>query len=52
MEGKSKAHRPTTPVDVKKTSPSKTKVNKSSPPSVQDSPSITPLHSDADRGMS
>ncbi|KAK7478923.1 hypothetical protein BaRGS_00029790 [Batillaria attramentaria] len=50
IEGSSKANRPATPVDPKKTSPSKSKNNnsKSSPPSVRDSPSITPLHSEAD----
>lgn len=48
IEGSSRANRPSTPVDPKKASPSKGKNTKSSPPSVRDSPSITPLHSEAD----
>lgn len=49
-EGSSKAHRPATPVDMKKTSPSKSKPTKNSPPSMHNSPSITPLPSDTDKG--
>lgn len=50
IEGSSKTHRPSTPVDPKKTSPSKSKHTKNnSPPSVRDSPSITPLHSESDK---
>ncbi|XP_025096469.1 ELL-associated factor 1-like isoform X2 [Pomacea canaliculata] len=49
FEGSGKNHRPTTPVDAKKSSPSKGKNSKSSPSSMRDSPSITPLHSDADK---
>lgn len=45
-----KVHRPATPVEVKKTSPSKSKNSKSSPPLSLDSPSITPLPSDGDKG--
>ncbi|KAK7110499.1 ELL-associated factor 1-like [Littorina saxatilis] len=44
-----KVHRPATPVEVKKTSPSKSKNSKSSPPLSLDSPSITPLPSDGDK---
>ncbi|KAL8579986.1 hypothetical protein ACOMHN_054108 [Nucella lapillus] len=52
VEGSTKAHRPTTPVDTKKTSPSnsKTKAAKNSPPSMHNSPSIIPLLSDNDKG--
>lgn len=52
-EGSSKVARPTTPVDAKKTSPSKSKggavaVTKSNSP-LLDSPAITPLPSDTDK---
>ena len=61
-EGSSKAHRPSTPVEVKKNSPSKSKGESKSttdskadskvPKSVSplESPAITPLPSDADKG--